>query len=201
MTTAPDDFARRLVRARADPGDARGRLLESFRGYLLMIAGEEIDPALRAKGGASDLVQETFLEAHRDFDQFRGTDEAELLAWLRRLLLNNVANFARRYRGTEKRQVDREVPLGADESAGGGAPLPADGPTPSWVVAQHEQAENLGRALARLPDDYRTVLLLRHQEGLSFPEIAERMGRTPNAVHKLWARAVERLEQELANPP
>src|SRR5262245_9801346 len=101
---APDDFAPPRAHARADTGDARRRLLEALRGYLLMVAGEELDPALRAKGGASDLVQETFLEAHRDFNQFRGADEAELLAWLRRLLLNNVANFGRRYRGTEKRQ-------------------------------------------------------------------------------------------------
>ena len=58
------------------------------------------------------MVQETFLEAQRDFGRFRGTTDGELRAWLRQLLLHNLANFARSYRGTEKRQVEREVHLG-----------------------------------------------------------------------------------------
>jgi RNA polymerase sigma-70 factor (ECF subfamily) len=200
MDGGPDEFARRLAGARADPRAARGRLFESFRGYLLMVAREEIDPELQAKGGASDLVQETFLEAHRDFDQFRGTTEAELLAWLRRLLLNNAANFTRRYRGTEKREVGREVPLGPDGSSAPGLVPPAADPSPSWHLGQQEQADALLRALDRLPEDYRRVLLLRHQEGRSFAEIADLLGRSTNAIHKLWARAVERLQQELGTP-
>jgi RNA polymerase sigma-70 factor (ECF subfamily) len=202
MGDTPDAFAQRLASARIGSGEALGGLLETFRGYLLVVANQELDVDLQAKGGASDLVQETFLEAHRDFGQFHGGTEAELLAWLRRLLLNNVANFARGFRETAKRQVGREVPLGADGSSASGAPEPpADTPTPSWLAVQGEEAEALMRALGRLPDDYRRVLLLRHQEGHSFQEIADAMGRTPNAVHHLWARAVERLQEELETPP
>ncbi len=79
-----------LEEARDGSPEAMGRLLEDYRQYLLLVAQRELDPALRAKGGASDLVQETFLEAQRDFPQFTGTRDDELRVWLRRLLLNNL---------------------------------------------------------------------------------------------------------------
>src|SRR5262249_3345426 len=108
-------------------------------------------------------------------------------------------SFTRRYRDAEKRQVAREVSLDADGPCGGG---PADDvPTPSRQAADHEQARRLQQALARLPEDYRRVLLLRFQEGLAFQGIGGQLGRTPNAARKLWARAVKRLPQETGEPP
>src|SRR5262249_35643200 len=92
-----------LAAARAGSREALGQALETCRNYLLLIAGRQLDSDLHAKGGASDLVQETFLEAQRDFGRFQGSSEGELQAWLRQILLNNVANFTRRYRGTGKR--------------------------------------------------------------------------------------------------
>src|SRR5262249_11646826 len=174
---------------RAGSRDALGRLLDGYRDYLLLIAQRELDPDLKAKGGASDLVQETFLEAQRDFAQFHGASEAELLAWLRQLLLNNVANFTRQFRETAKRCVDREVSLGGDRSSfNQAAEVAGDAPTPSDVAVRHEQAEAVERALARMPDDYRAVLQLRYREELPFEEVAQRMSRSANAVRKLWAR-------------
>src|SRR6516225_2661748 len=111
MTEPGGDAARRLAEARAGSREALGQVLETFRGYLLLIADRELEPELRAKGGASDLVQETFLEAQRDFSRFHGNSAEELRAWLRRLLLNNVANFTRQYRERAKREVGREIPL------------------------------------------------------------------------------------------
>src|SRR5262245_59687972 len=201
MSDPTEGFAQWLTRARDGCGEARGQLLESCRGYLLMIARQELDDDLLPKVGPSDLVQETFLDAHRDFGRFQGGSEAELLAWLRCLLRNNVPNFTRRYRDTEKRQVQREVPLDGGTAAGGDAGPAADAATPSGLAMEGERARALEQALGRLPEDYRQVILLRHQEGLPFPEIAARMGRSPNAVHKLWVRAVERLQQELEAPP
>src|ERR687883_158141 len=99
----PGDVARGLAEARAGSREALGRVLEACRGYLLLVAERELAPDLRPKGGASDLVQQTFLEAQRDFARFRGDSEEELLAWLRRLLLHNVADFSRRFHGTGKR--------------------------------------------------------------------------------------------------
>src|SRR5262245_35621598 len=105
METTPGTTASLLSAARSGSREALGELLEGCRGYLLMVARDKLDADLRAKEGPSDLVQETFLEAKRDFGQFQGASEAELLAWLRRVLLNNVANFTRRYRTAGKRTV------------------------------------------------------------------------------------------------
>jgi RNA polymerase sigma-70 factor (ECF subfamily) len=196
------DMRQRLQAARAGSAEALGAVLEGYRNYLLLVAERELDPVLRAKGGASDLVQETFLEAHRDFARFHGTAEGELRAWLRRLLLNNVANFTRRYRQTDKRQVALEQPL--EPSSWSGTPggrLPADTPSPSGQAAMDEEAQATQRALARLPDEYRQVLLWRYQDARSFEEIAGLLGRTPNAARKLWARALERLQEEMGAPP
>ena len=202
MTEPGGDAARWLAAARAGSREALGQVLETFRGYLLLIADREMDPELRAKGGASDLVQETFLEAQRDFGRFHGNSADELRAWLRRLLLNNVANFTRQYRERAKRQVGREIPLEAGGSSHErGAGLAANTVSPSGAVLALEQAEALARALERLPADYRQVLAYRHDEQLTFEEIGQRMRRTANAARMLWLRAVERLQREMGVPP
>jgi RNA polymerase sigma-70 factor, ECF subfamily len=191
-----------LPAARTGCSEALGQALEHCRRYLLRIAEQGLDPALQAKGGASDLVQLTFLEAKRDFDRFQGDSDHELRAWLRRLLIDNLANFRRQFSGTAKRQLRREVALdagGPDGSLRQG--LYADTPSPSTEAMAHEQAGALNGALARLPDDYRQVITLRHLEQRSFEEIGPLMGRSADAVRKLWARAIERLRGELDAPP
>lgn len=111
MTPNAADLERLLAAARDGAPDGLGRLLDACRGYLLLLARQELRDDLRAKGGSSDLVQETCLEAHRDFARFRGTTAAELLAWLRQLLRNNARDFTRQYAGGGKRDPLREVPL------------------------------------------------------------------------------------------
>jgi RNA polymerase sigma-70 factor (ECF subfamily) len=197
MTASPQDVPALLAAARAGSREALGQVMEAFRPYLLLVAREEQDPAFQGKGGASDLVEETFLEAVRDFDRFHGATSEELLAWLRKLLLNNVADFTRRYRDTAKRGIDREVPLEAGSSSGPGPEPRADTPSPSQEAIANEEAERFARALKQLPDDYRQVILLRYQEQHSFEEIGRQLGRTPNAARMLWLRAVERLKEEL----
>lgn len=202
MAEFADEAARRLAEARAGSRDALGQALDACRAYLLLVAQKELEPDLHAKGGASDLVQETLLEALRDFGRFQGNSEPELLAWLRRLLLHNLTDFQRRYRETGKRQLGREQPLEPEtpsEIAGGG--VAADTPSPSGHAIEHEQFQAIERAMARLPDDYRQVIRLRYLEERSFEQIAETMQRSPNAVRKLWLRAVERLQQEMETPP
>jgi len=176
--------------------------LEAARQYLLTIARQEFDPDLRAKNSPSDVVQETFVEAQRAFGQFQGETEAELLAWLRQLLLHRVGKLRRRYRDTQKRRLAREVALGSDDSSSGLAGgLTADTPSPSGQAMEHEQDEVLQAALGRLPEDYRRVITLRYEEQLPFEEIGRLLQRSPDAARKLWARAVERLHEELDVPP
>ncbi len=186
-----------LAAARAGSRDALGRALEACRRYLLGVAEGELDPDLSAKGGASDLVQETFLEAQRDFAGFKGSSAEELRAWLRQVLLHNVGAFTRRYRTTSKREVARELTLGADGSWAGIERVPAGSTlSPSGVAIEHERALALRRALERLPEDYRLVVVLRFEQGRSFEEIGRLTDRSPDAARKVWSRAMERLRQE-----
>jgi RNA polymerase sigma-70 factor (ECF subfamily) len=192
------ELERWLAAARSGSQAALGDALETCRAYLLLIANQELDPELRAKGGASDLVQETFLEAQRDFSRFGGQTPEELRAWLRQLLLHNLADLRDRYRGTAKRDLGREVPLQPGSTADGLGPgLAGADPSPSAEAVAHEQAEALLQAVQRLPEDYRQVIIFRYQEQRSWEEISQLLGRTPNAARLLWLRAVERLKQEL----
>ena len=201
MSEPTPDIAVWIAQAQTGRPFALGQALEAYRLYLLGIAQRELDSALQAKGGASDLVQETFLEAQRDFAQFQGASEAEWRAWLRRLLLNNLANFSRGYRGTDKRDVGREVPLEAGSPSTVETGLTAPTPSPSGEAVANEQAEAVQAALARLSEEYRQVLVWRYQEGRSFEEIGQRLQRTANAARKLFVRALERFEQELESRP
>jgi RNA polymerase sigma-70 factor (ECF subfamily) len=198
MSTVPQDFGQWLSAARGGSRDALGSALEACRRYLLYIARHELDGGLQAKGGASDLVQETFLEAHRGFDRFQGTSEVELRVWLRQLLHHRMAKFGRRYRTTQKRRLARETALStAGLSPGQQGHLRAEQPSPSTQLMAHEQAQRLGQALERLPDDYRLVITLRYVEQRSFVEIGRLMRRTPNAARLLWLRAIECVKHEM----
>ena len=168
--------------------EALGQLLETCRLYLLLVANQSLDTDLRAKVGASDLVQETFLEAQRDFEQFQGCQQAELLAWLRRILLNNMANASRQYVITQKRQLAREITL--TETPSGKSPEAVDLRTksPSSRLNARDEAEVLEKALKQLPEHYREVITLRHQANCTFEEIGQRLGRSAGAARKLWAR-------------
>ena len=155
---------------------------------------------MQGKVDASDVVQETFLEAHRDFAQFRGGSETAFIGWLRGILVSNLANVVRRYRGTQARDVrlEQQLVVELDRSSQQiDRGLAAPQSSPSQHAARREQAVLLANALDRLPEQYREVIILRHLEGLKFPEVARRMGRTEGSVQKLWARALTELRRSL----
>lgn len=176
--------------------EALGRLLDICRHYLLLLANQELTPALWAKVAPSDIVQDTLLIAGRDFPRFQGASEEELLNWLRGILHNNVANVQRHFE-TEKRQVSREVPLAGLPPA---KIPPGDEDTPSGVARAREQDEQLELAMHQLPEHYRQVLFLRTTENLTFAQIAEKLGSTADAVRKLWGRAVDELAKLMESP-
>jgi RNA polymerase sigma-70 factor (ECF subfamily) len=196
----PAQLAQWIAAAQQGSQEALGQALEACRQYLLLIANRHLDPELRAKVGPSDVVQETFLKAQREFVRFHGSTEQELLAWLKAILLNNLANVVRDYRATDKRQLAREVPLAEvpDEELLSSALAQTE--TPSGQMTAREQADEVDRALAQLPEPYRQVIALRNEERLSFEEIGQRLGRSAEAARKLWARAIEALQQ-LLEPP
>jgi RNA polymerase sigma-70 factor, ECF subfamily len=191
-----------LARARGDDPRERERLFALCRNYLGVLARAQVESWLRAKVDASDLVQQTLLEAHRDFPTFQGAHEGELLAWLRRILAHNLFNEARHF-NAQQRNASREVSLeqvqqGLDHSSLTlGRCLADAGPSPSSMAARGEAAVRLAGTLTRLPADYQTVLVLRVLEGLSAEEVGERMGRTAGAVRMLQMRALAALREEL----
>jgi RNA polymerase sigma-70 factor (ECF subfamily) len=174
--------------------------LESYSRYLTLLARVQIGRRLQGKVDAGDVVQEVFLEAHRQFQQFRGTSEGEFIAWLRRILAGQLALVLRKYLGTKGRDVrlERDLAVQLDQSSqvlDGG--LVASHSTPSQHVARREQAVILADALGQLPEDYREVIILRHLEALPFAEVASRMGRSEDSVQKLWVRALASLRRSL----
>ena len=198
MRLNPQQLEESLAAARAGSREALGQVLSQYHYYLLQVARRQLARDLQAKGDASDLVQETFLEAQRFFDRFEGHSGDELRAWLRCVLVHQTAKVGRRFRTTQKRRLAREVRL--DESgplaATDGQPAAA-APSPSAYLMARERQEVLLRALERLPEDYRRVMLLRYQQEMTFEEIGRDMRRSADAARMLWARALERLKHEL----
>jgi RNA polymerase sigma-70 factor (subfamily 1) len=194
---ARTDIRDLIDRARRGGPEAIGRIFEAARGQLLELAERELPSDLRIKVGPSDLVQETAVDMQRDFGQFTGTTAEECFAWLREVLRHNVVDAIRHYRDAQKREAARETSLAGCRSKEvrgfGDAPRPPDG-----SAIRREEAAAINAVMARLPPDYRRVLELRYWSGLSFVAIAPELGRSPDAVRKLWYRAVERLQSELA---
>ena len=174
---------------------------ERFRSYLLLLARVRLDPMVQAKVGASDVVQQTLFEAHRDLAQFRGRTVGEQAAWLRQILARNLANVRRDLR-RDKRDVAREQPLQAalDESASRlEGWLAADQSSPSQQAQRHERAVRLAEALATLPENQRDAVVLRHWHGCSLAEIGRCLGCTTAAVTGLLHRGLRNLRRHLSN--
>jgi RNA polymerase sigma-70 factor (ECF subfamily) len=191
VPTAAGSLIALLAKARAGDSNALGQVLEGYREYLRLLARARVGQEMRVRLDPSDLVQETLLEAQRDFPQFLGGSEAELAVWLRRILARNLADQLK-YHQSQKRDVGREQPLDplieqAHEALA--APLSS----PSKQASRREQAVVMASAMAQLPQDYREVITLRYVEGRSFDEVAAQMGRSAGAVRMLWMRALERL--------
>ena len=169
--------------------DECGKILEEFRPYLTAIAMAELPDAMLRKLGASDLVQETILNGFENYASFRGSTKEELAGWLRTILLHVLANLQKAYR-SQKRDLDLEVP--ADSQIVN--PLQE---SPSHAALTREQWSSLEQALSRLSEESQKVVLLRHRENLTFAEIGVRMGKSEDAARKIWARAIEQLQQKL----
>lgn len=188
-----------IGRARLGSKSSLGSLLQQYRNYLVVLASMQIDKRLQPRVSPSDVVQETMLRAHKNFGQFRGTTEPELLGWLRQILVNNLAKFVEQHMLAARRDVRREVSM---ERIGAALEhstiqlaqlVPAANKSPSMAVQQREEAVVLADRLAQLPEDYREVLVLRNLQGLPFEDVAQRIDRSVGATRMLWLRAIEKL--------
>jgi len=198
-SSSSSDPLRLLHGARQAPENRLGRLLELYRNYLRLLAESQLDRKLRTRLSPSDLVQETMLEAHRDFAQFRGVSESEFLGWLRQILVNNMSRQIEFHVLAGKRDIRREISLDRLRGALGrstaqlGVFLPGREDAPSAIVERRERAVILADIMSQLPTDHRQVLMLRNLQGLPFQDVAERMGRSVPAAKMLWVRAIKSL--------
>ena len=175
--------------------------LDRYAEYLRLLARLQLNPRLRAKLDASDVVQQTLLKAHEHRDQFRGSSEAELVGWLRTILSNTLAGALRQF-GAAVRNVNREHSLEADleESAARlEGWLAAAQSSPSERVMRCESLVRLAEALGQLPDEQRQVVELHHLKGWPVAEVADALGRTKPAVMGLLFRGLKKLRELLGD--
>jgi RNA polymerase sigma-70 factor, ECF subfamily len=171
--------------------------LDRYRAYLHLLARLNLADRLRGKIDPSDVVQQTLLQAHKNFGLFRGRTDAELAAWLRQILAHHLARLIRDF-ARAKRDVAAERSLEAElgaSSARLGDWLAAGQSSPSDRAARDEAAVRLAEALAELPEPQREALVLQHWQGLSLAEIGARLGRSPAAVAGLIKRGLRRMRE------
>ena len=191
-------FSDLVRRAREGDEAARNEILSDCQDYLMFVARRDLDDRLRAKCAPSDMVQNALMNASSAMSDFRGDNIQSLKAWLREILRNEMAMASRHFLGTAKRDIRREQVSKTDSQFWLQRRQIKDRMmTPSSEAMLQEDAAELRAALVRLPEDYRSVIIMRNWERLSFKQIAIRLDRTENAAKKLWGRALARLESEL----
>jgi RNA polymerase sigma-70 factor (ECF subfamily) len=173
-----------IEKARQGSAEALWQLLDHYRLYLLAIAEAELEPALRPRAGASDLVHNALVSAQAAFGRFRGRSEGELQGWLRTILLNNLANLRRR--PATAYLNEKQMPHASGQVA-----------SPIDQVIRAEETGALDQALARLPELSRQVVHWRQWEERSFEEIGQLLGKSADAARKIWSRAVQQLQREM----
>lgn len=189
-------FADHLRLARGGDRGSAERLFTLFQRDLVRSARHVLWGGLQAKLDAEDLVQDTFLAAWERLDQFRGTTAEELASWLRRVLASQFSRAVRRYRIAKGRDIRLERPLVAGSSPSAQAVAPAaPGTTPSQHAIRAEGKDRIDRALATLPEHYRLVLDWHERQGLPLSQIGRSLGRSEEAVRKLWSRALLALHR------
>jgi RNA polymerase sigma-70 factor, ECF subfamily len=180
---------------------ATAEVLERYRQYLLVLATVHLAPQLRRKLDPADLVQQTLIRAYAAFPELRATDPAGLSAWLRKILANELRD-ALKYFYRDRRDIAREFPIEADvdRSASGLADWLATSHTsPSNRASNNEQLLQLANALAELPETMREVVVLKHCQGWTLQQIADRIERSVPAVASYLRRGLERLRGQLTH--
>jgi RNA polymerase sigma-70 factor (ECF subfamily) len=189
--SSEDDLPALLKEAKRGSQQALGTLLERHRAFLWAIANEEIAGESHVTFTASDLVQSAQLEAVRDLAAFRGSSEGEFRSWLRHILRNNVLDLRRAH--------GRRIPRASGEGARVEEQVEIDDRSPSSQVSAGELGDKLRDAIAKLPPDERTVIEMHYFQSKTYAEIGAVINRTPEAVRKLWGRALLRLQSAARN--
>jgi RNA polymerase sigma-70 factor (ECF subfamily) len=184
----------------AESGGDANVPLESYRAYLRLLAGTQLDPRLQGKFEPSDAVQETLLRAHQALHNFQPRGDGDMAAWLRQILGNVLIDAVRRYTAAARDvALERSLPAAIEQSSARLEEwLRAEQGSPEQELLRQEQMLLLAESLARLPDDQRSALELKHLHGWTVEAIANHMGRTRAAIAGLLRRGLETLRDLLA---
>ncbi|TWU34582.1 RNA polymerase sigma factor [Novipirellula aureliae] len=170
--------------------------LAPYHGWLRLMARLQLDGRWNRKFDASDILQQTLLEAWIGESAFQGNTTAERIAWLRTILGRVIGREVRKYDGTQMRDPGRELSLqrSIDQSSILlDKMLAAETDTPSVHADNREQQTIIADVIESLPEDYREVIVLRNLRGFSHAEIAKKLERNESAVRMLWLRALNEL--------
>ncbi len=173
--------------------------LEAFRDYLRLLARLQLPADLQQKLDGSDIVQETLLRAHEKWEQFRGTSDAQVAAWLRSILSRQLTDALRRF-CADKRDVALEQSLERtleDSAQRLEHLLATEGRGPREQSIHQEDVLKLSAALGQLPEDQRRAVEWKHLHGLSLEEISRRLDRSKPGVAGLLRRGMKRLREIL----
>jgi RNA polymerase sigma-70 factor (ECF subfamily) len=167
---------------------------ERVRRIIRLRMGVEIRPRL----DSMDLVQDALVSALGGLKDFSYKNEGDFLRWLARITQNELRdNLDKIY--TDKRDIRKEVRLqnyGPTTDGGfAGTPGPIEATTPSVIMSKKEDLDKLEKAIDRLKPDYREVIVLAKIDGLSYKEIADKLGKSIDSVGHLLSRAMVALTE------
>ncbi len=199
MSTLPPETRELLERARRGEEAAFDRLFARYREPLRRAVALRLDRRVAARVDASDVVQETYVEAARRLPAYLEANEMPFDLWLRWLAREKVLAAHRQHLAADKRAVGRELGPLVDSSAQIVRGLVGAGPTPSQALARIELAQCLKKALEELDEEERELIMWRHFEQLTSRETARLLGITDAAASKRYVRALERLRGLLEN--
>jgi RNA polymerase sigma-70 factor (ECF subfamily) len=198
MEEKPDETKNLIERTKNGDASAFEELFKRHRGRLQKAIALRMDRRVAARMDASDVLQETYMEAFRRFPDYLNHEVMPFYLWLHWIAREKVIGLHRRHLGAEKRTVRHEVPLmPVDSSAEFASGLIGRLPSPSQELAKAELAERLRLALGQLDDDERDLILWRHFEQLSAHDMALLLSITDAAANKRYIRALERLRKLL----
>ncbi len=191
----------RDIALHGDP-EAVAELLEEFRGRISRMLAVRMNPRLRGRLDASDVIQDTFMEVHSRLDEYRERNNMPFFLWVRFLAGQKLTQMHRRHLGAGQRDARRELPdalrsmPGATTATLAGC-LMSSGITPSEVAMRLEDEERLVEVLDGMRELDREVLALRHFEGLSNLEVAALLEIEPSAASRRYVRALARMQEKL----
>ncbi|MFK7742347.1 MAG: RNA polymerase sigma factor [Planctomycetota bacterium] len=173
-----------IARARRGETDALDRVLVSMEARLRSAAAHKLGAPLRAKMATSDLLQSTYVDVVRSIKSFEGDDPETLVAWITRIMENNVRDRLRFF-GRQRRaaEIDQTEP----------PEVPSEGPTPSFEVMKVEHLAVVGKVLSEMPEEFRRIIQLRQFEQREYEEIATLMGKSTGALRMMLSRAMAML--------